>query len=330
MRLGLALAALTASSAAFPSIAADAQDPTEFAVAAEGQVSLYARTIGSGPPTIVLHGGPDFDHAYLLPDLDRLADVVQLIYYDQRGRGRSADGVVAQDVTIASEMEDIERIRQHFGKKPVVLFGHSWGTVLALEYALRYPAHVSALILMNPAPASTSDVALLRTAYLKKLGTSLAEQQRSLLAGKAYQSGDPEAVAARYRIHFTPALVRREHYEQLMTAMKAQFIKQGNSGILKARAVEDQLMSVTWQVPDYDLLPKLSSLRVPILVITGESDFIPVSISEHIAERVPDAELIVLKECGHFAYLEDRENVHETVSRFIEKMRQPVMDRLDD
>src|SRR5262245_12153444 len=52
-----------------------------------GDTSLYARTIGTGPPVIVLHGGPDFDSAYLLPELDRLSDRFQLIYYDQRGRG---------------------------------------------------------------------------------------------------------------------------------------------------------------------------------------------------------------------------------------------------
>jgi proline iminopeptidase len=57
----------------------------------------------------VLHGGPDFDHSYLLPDLDRLSDSFRLIYYDQRGRGRSADGVRAEDVTLASDIADLDR-----------------------------------------------------------------------------------------------------------------------------------------------------------------------------------------------------------------------------
>src|SRR5262245_8774243 len=70
-----------------------------------GATSLYARAIGQGPPVIVLHGGPDFDHGYLLPDLDRLADTFRLIYYDQRGRGRSAEGVRPADVTLASDVE---------------------------------------------------------------------------------------------------------------------------------------------------------------------------------------------------------------------------------
>jgi proline iminopeptidase len=58
-----------------------------------GRARLFTREIGSGPPIIVVHGGPDFDHAYLLPELDRLAGRARLVYYDQRGRGRSANGV---------------------------------------------------------------------------------------------------------------------------------------------------------------------------------------------------------------------------------------------
>ncbi len=53
-------------------------------------VELYVREVGAGQPVIVLHGGPDFDHNYLLPEMDRLAGSCRLIYYDQRGRGRSA------------------------------------------------------------------------------------------------------------------------------------------------------------------------------------------------------------------------------------------------
>src|SRR5258708_11470890 len=100
-----------------------------------GKASLYAREIGRGQPIIVLHGGPDFDHSYLLPDLDRLADAFRLIYYDQRGRGRSADHVLPEEVTLASEVDDLDMVRQHFNLASPALLGHSWATVPALDYA---------------------------------------------------------------------------------------------------------------------------------------------------------------------------------------------------
>ena len=98
-----------------------------------GSASLHVRTIGRGQPLIVLHGGPDFDYGYLLPELDRFKDEFRLIYYDQRGRGTSADHVRPEDVTLASDVDDIDRVRRHFRLDSPALLGHSWGTVLALE-----------------------------------------------------------------------------------------------------------------------------------------------------------------------------------------------------
>jgi len=281
-----------------------------------GNAELYARDIGRGPAIIVLHGGPDFDHSYLLPEMDRLADSFRLIYYDQRGRGRSADHVLPEDVTLASDVEDIDRVMQYFHLESATLLGHSWGTVLALEYALRHPTRVSHLILMNPAPASASDYAVLREAYIQKLGADM-DRQREIMASAAYQEGDPETVAARYRLHFKPALVRAEDYEKLMARMKAAFISQGGEGIVKARAVEDRLMSDTWKLDGYDLLPRLKNLSIPTLVIFGDHDFIPGVISQHIADAIPDSRLVTLKSCGHFAYLECPGDVRAALDDFL-------------
>jgi proline iminopeptidase len=280
-----------------------------------GNASLYAREIGRGQPLIVLHGGPDFDHRYLLPDLDRLADAFRLIYYDQRGRGKSAEGVRAEDVTMASDVDDLDKVRQHFQLASTGLLGHSWGTVLALEYALRHPDRVSHLILMNPAPASAADVAVLRRFYLQKLGPDM-DRQVAIVKSAAYQAGDPEAVTARYRIHFKPALKRPEDYEKLMATMKAGFVSQGKDGIVKARAVEDRLMLNTWELKGYDLMPKLAALRMPSLVIWGNHDFIPVEIATHVARAIPGARLVTLKDCGHFAYLECPSDVRTAINDF--------------
>ena len=82
---------------------------------------MYCREVGKGPPVIVLHGGPDFDQSYLLPDMDRLSDSFHLIYYDQRGRGKSADHVRPEDVTLASDIADLEKLRLYLHLNSVVL-----------------------------------------------------------------------------------------------------------------------------------------------------------------------------------------------------------------
>lgn len=277
--------------------------------------SLFVRVTGGGQGVIVLHGGPDFDTAYLLPELDQLKDAYRLIYYDQRGRGRSAENVRPEDVTLASDLADLDAIRAHFHVDAPVLLGHSWGTVLALEYALRNPARVSRLILMNPAPVSASQLAVLRKSYVEQLGSEM-ERQREIMAGAAYKAGEPEAVAARYRIHFRHGLRRAADYDKLMARMMVQFRAQGASGILKAWAIESRLYRDTWNVADYDLLPKLRSLRIPTLVIVGEHDFIPPEIAAQIAGALPNATLATIEDCGHFAYLECSAEVRKAIDNF--------------
>lgn len=285
--------------------------PRESRIPVDG-AELYAREIGRGTAIIVLHGGPDFDHSYLVPDLDRLADSFRLIYYDQRGRGRSAQGVKPEDVTLASDIADLDKVRQHLKLSSVVLIGHSWGTVLALEYAVRNPERVSRLILLNPAPASTEDYKDLRKEWLETRPDD-TERRKAIATSSAYKEGDPEAVTAYYRIHFKPAFARPEEYERFMTRLSAGFTKEG---VLKARAVEARLMNDSWALPGYDLLPKLKSLKIPTLVISGDHEFIPAATAEHITEALPGARLITLKDCGHFTYMECPVAVHEQIDLF--------------
>lgn len=101
-----------------------------------------------------------------------------------------------------------------------------------------------------------------------------------------------------------------------MRAMRAAFVAQGPGGIVKARAVEDRLMAETWQQPSYDLMPRLASLRIPTLILWGDRDFIPREISEHLFGSLPQARLVTLKDCGHFAYLECPADVRRALQDF--------------
>ena len=143
---------------------------------------------GGGSPSSSSTAGLISTTAISCPIGNRLADSFRLIYYDQRGRGRSADQVLPEEVTLASDIDDLDKVRQHFRLESPALLGHSWGTVLALEYALRHPERVSHMILMNPAPASASDLAMLRKAYLQKFGADM-DRQREILASAAYKGG---------------------------------------------------------------------------------------------------------------------------------------------
>ena len=245
---------------------------------AAGTARLQIREIGAGPSIVVLHGGPDFGYDYLLPELDRLAERFRLVYYDQRGRGRSADGVRPEDVTIESERDDLDLLRRHLGLESMAVLGHSWGGLMAMEYASRHPERLTHLILMNTAPGSYEDRELFRQHLRRIRPAGDVEAMESLAASAAFRAGDLEVEAEYYRIHYRVALRDPGLLDQLVPRLR---LTSTPEEVLTARAIEDRLYEQTWSSPGYDLLPKLRRLEVPTLVIHGEDDFVPVEVAAH-------------------------------------------------
>jgi proline iminopeptidase len=279
-----------------------------------GESRLFVRDLGSGHPVIVLHGGPDFDHAYLVPELDGLGEQYRLVCYDQRGRGRSWSGEGPESVTIDSEVEDLDRVRARTGSTTVALLGHSWGGLLAMEYAIRHPARVSHLILMNTAPASHRDMLALRREWTSRRGPEQSERITELASDPAYLSGDIEADAAYYRIHFGSTIRRRDQLDEVVRRLRLGFTPEG---IVAARAIEGALYAQTWSAEDYDLIPELRTLRIPTLVIRGEDEFIPIEGVRRIADAIAGSRFVEISGSGHFAYLEQPTLVCSTIADFL-------------
>src|SRR3989442_11179197 len=130
-----------------------AAEPTP-AVAAAVEVGggrLSPRRAGDGPPVVVLHGGPGAHHDYLLPQYDLLARGRTLLYYDQRGGGRSP---VGRDPPVGwrEHVADLEALRRHWSIDRLTLLGYSWGGLLAVLYWLEHPERVDRLAPVSPAP----------------------------------------------------------------------------------------------------------------------------------------------------------------------------------
>jgi len=265
---------------------------------------IFTRTIGGGPTLIAVHGGPDFDHEYFRPELDVLATTTRVVYYDQRGRGRSfADRI--PEVTIASEVADLDAVRSAARADRVIVMGHSWGALVALEYAWAHPDRVSSLILMNPAPIDADGVAALRRAFATTKTADDVARLRSLSEDPAYREGDLALDADYYRIHFR-SMVRGDRLDELVGRLRRSFTP---GGVVAARAIETALYDQTWDLPGYDLAARLPGIDLPTLVITGPDDVIPPSIPGDITRAMPRAELVVLDDCGHFPYLDHPDRI---------------------
>ncbi len=244
--------------------------------------------------------------------MDRLSyPSFRLIYYDQRGRGRSAKNVEPETVSIASEVEDLEHLRRYFRLDFLALLGHSWGCLLALEYAIRHPDRVSHLILMNTAPVSHDDWILFEQEMQKK---PHAQELEALERSPNYEAGDPETVTYANRLFFSTTVREPKNLERLVKNMTHGLTKEA---VLKVRRIARQLWNETLDFNGYDLTPKLKQISVPTLVIHGDYDFVPQVCASHIADAIPGARFVVLKETGHFAYIESMDEVRKEISKFI-------------
>ena len=221
-----------------------------------------------------------------------------IIYYDQRGRGRSADGVRPEEVSLESEMDDLDHVRRYFGLDSMALLGHSWGGVLAMEYASRHPERLTHLILMNTAPASNRDINAWRQ-HMDRTRPAGDVAAMQFLSGTAeFRAGTVDVESEYYRIHYRPAFYAPALLDRLIPRLRANFTPER---VLVARAIEHRLYDETWSSPGYDLHPRLRHVAVPALVIHGENDFVPVDVAAQVARAMPKARLVVLSRCGHFA-----------------------------
>lgn len=269
--------------------------------------------MGGGAPLIVLHGGPDFDHEYLLPEADGWADVARVVLYDQRGRGRSFHGEGPDDVSLESEMRDLDAVRAWAGAERFALLGHSFGGLLAAEYAIRYPQRVSRLILLNTAPVSHAGRQGLSAELAARLTPEQAQRMATIAADPRYLAGDIGLEAERYRLHFGRTVRDPEVLAEVVGRLRRAFTP---ASIVAARAIEDRLYEETWLRQDYDLLPALRRLTIPALVVHGEDDFVPPDIPHEIAAAIPGARLEVLP-TSHFSFVERPHEVRALLGGFL-------------
>jgi proline iminopeptidase len=245
---------------------------------------IFYRSVGAGWPCFILHGGLGLDHTYLHPWLSPLGDQLQLIYYDQRGNGRSGRPPL-DTLTFAQFCADIEALRIHLGFDRIALLGHSYGGFIGLEYARRYPDRVSHLILVDTVAATNFDDDI--QANLQRINPP------------------PESLAALASEPTTDA-----ELQQVLQAITPLYFHTFDAALAQA-AFQHIVWSVTANsagfaiMSDYNMLPHLSEIQAPALCIVGDSDFLAlVPHVQLLARGLPHADIVVIDHCGHMPFIE--------------------------
>lgn len=300
------VAYLATALAAVASHDASAQQRARQGMLSLEDARIFYEVVGNGEPIVVVHGGPGLDHAYLQPGLDALANRNTLVYYDQRGTGRSVAALDASGINLDDFVADIEALREMLGHDRITVLAHSFGALLGLHYAARYPESVRALILMNPVePGSRyreEQVARQQAARTPEDSTELA----TLTSSEGFAARDPATVSQVFRVRFRQTLRDRARISELDLDIAEST---ADNGPEVARLLGESLGEVDW----WDRLPQID---VPTLVLHGRYDPMPLVVSEEIASALPRGRLVIL-DSGHFPYVEDRDGLVSAVSSFL-------------
>lgn len=262
---------------------------------------------GDNVPLIVLHGGPGFPHNSLLP-LTELADERPVVFYDQLGCGRSDRPVDQSLWTIRRYVEELSILVKNLGFERFNLFGHSWGSILALEYYLQHPSGIEKLIFASPVFSSsrwTSDGA----SYVQ----ALSEEHQAVII--AHDSGKKFDLL---KFKEAEAEYNRRHLCRINPWPKD--LKQSVAG-LGLDVYHYMWGECEWKpfgvLKSYENVDKLQQIHVPVLLTCGWYDNPTPETTSFYQKQIPDAKINVFENSSHSAFLEDRDEYVTTVRNFI-------------
>jgi proline iminopeptidase len=274
---------------------------------------LFYRIEGAGADTIVvLHGGPAFGYAYMAPDLAALGRKHVLIYYDQRGAGRSTLDTVTSHLTIQQHVEDLEQLRRAFKLQRVTLLGHSWGGMLAAQYAIAHPGFTRRVILVDPMTPARSLRNLPAEAPLTV--DSATRQRVNALFSRMSDAPDPLAAC---RELFSPALIYRLYFADSsgVSRFRGDFCARPVEAIRAFNTVSQRTM--VGLGPDFDVRPALSTVSSPVLVMRGMRGSIAREAMVAWTRGFKNARLVDVEGAGHYLWVDQPDRFLAAVEAFL-------------
>jgi proline iminopeptidase len=288
-------------------------------VAANGLL-LYYKTLGSGPPLLVVHGGPGASHDYFLPYLLPLARRHRVVFVDERGSGRSQKLEDTRLYTVDNMADDVEAVRRALNLGKIALLGHSYGGVVAQAYALKYQSHLSRLLLCSTF-SSTKALNEVFVQMKEKMAPELREriekmEKEGLFGhGKEYEKGryTNDYMIAAWGEGYFPYLYQRRrdpNFDPIASGNMSWDLYREMWGSHGEFVIDGNLASAEYT-------DRLSEIRVPTLITAGDHDESDPSLSRTMQERIPGSRLVVFPESGHMTFVDQPSLFVKTVEEFL-------------
>jgi L-proline amide hydrolase len=265
-------------------------------------------------PLLCLHGGPGANWLHLAP-YEALADERRVVFYDQLGAGNSAVTVPHDPAMWTPELylQEVEAVREALGLERVHLLGHSWGGMLAMQYAIGRPdGLVSLVVESSPAsvPGWLTEVRRLRSELPPEVEATLREhEQARTMDDPAYE----EATMVFYRRH----LCRTDPWPDWL--VRCFEILEANPEVYHSMNGPSEF-HVIGTIKDWDITDRLGEIRVPTLIVSGRYDEVTPATVEVVHRGIPGSEWVLMEESSHMAQAEEPERTFEVIRDFLERV----------
>jgi proline iminopeptidase len=253
-------------------------------------------------PLLCINGGMLYDHSMLWPALSPLAQRRQVILYDQRGRGLSESPADPLSASIEDDATDIGALRRALGIRRWDVLGHSWGGGIALLAASIDEAGTRRLVTIDGVGPTSAWMTPLRQGVSAKL-TASQRGDFDRITDADLERPDPEVQAAYSRAVY-PAWFADAEMAHTFTP---PIVTSATGAVILARLRRE----------GYDWRSRLRALSVPTLVIHGEDDVLPVSVSMELANLLPRATRLLVPHSGHMPFWEAPELLFPAVESFL-------------
>ncbi len=272
-------------------------------------VKHHFEKMGSGDPIVVLHGGPGLFHDYLVPHFYTLAKSHQIIFYDQRGCGKTEFPNDTLSINIDTYVEDLEAIRGYLKIEKLNLLGHSWGALLALKYAKKYSANLNNLILVSPAPGNSDYFDQTFSNMQKKRSEEDTKELVQTMMSKEFEEREENTFRKAITLGDKVNLVNQKDISKLYEPMK--FNKTNASNLM----VVNSLLEKTYF--NFDISEGLDQIQVPTLIIYGDLDNVPFASTQLIHDNMSLSKLEVIKKSCHYPFFETPKEFNLSVKNFL-------------
>ena len=253
-------------------------------------------------PLLCINGGLHFGHEVLWPALAPLSAKRQLIFFDQRGRGKSQQPPGPRSARIEHDAGDVPAIREALGIKTWNVLGHSWGGGIGMLATAQDQEAVNRVVLVDAVGPTSNWLSRLHSTAVSRL----TGEKRGILERldpMALHIDDIEAHAA-YTSALYPAWFADREFGAIFSSPKAN----SQTGAAVAARLRRE---------GYDWTDHIASIRVPTLIVHGDHDLLDVGVAESIHRLIRGSRLEIVEHAGHMPFWEAPDQFFKSVENFL-------------